>query len=466
MVVLHMMGKKSGQMSMAIIDMESMIPEGHLLKKISQAINFQFIYDLAKPYYAQNGRPSIDPVSMIKMLLVGYLYGIRSERKLVEEVTLNIGYRWFCGFELTDRIPEHSLFSQNRRRRFGDNMILKDIFNTIIIRCIQEGIVTGEEVVSDGSFLPGNVSTKSMVKMTQTVIRSTVKYMDALDQELCELPGYRKPIETIEEKTIIKSSTDIDCGYIQQERKKGMGYLTEMTVDVKHGIITGVDCYAANRRESDIILEHIMSQMQNTGIVINKIALDAGYDVGAVHRGLELLGITDYCCPREMHNNALKKGFDYDAKRDCFKCAKGKQLNFYRIIYKQQNYYRLYRIPRKACADCERLKHCCTDKWAVRINASAFYPAYYANRQRSQTKEYLAMKRLRSIWSEGTFAALKNQHNLKRIRKRGILRATEECLFSALALNLKRIVGTISASYQFFAYLTTCCFRDLTAFSA
>jgi IS5 family transposase len=248
---------------------------------------------------------------MIKMLLVGYLYGIRSERKLEEEITLNIAYRWFCGFDITDRIPDHSLFSQNRRRRFADNGLLREIFNTIVIRCIENGVVTGERVVSDGSFLPANVAVSSKVETVRQVQKSTVKYMDALDEELSGLPGYREPVDTTVEKIHLTSSTDPECGYIHQDLKRGLGYLAEMTVDTKHGIITGVDCYPANRRESDIILEHITKQIESTDIAIQAVGIDAGYDIGAVHRGFELLGITDYCCPREMHNNALKKGFTY-----------------------------------------------------------------------------------------------------------------------------------------------------------
>lgn len=440
-----MMGRKSQQLQMIILDMDQIIPKNHLLQKISDIVSFDFIYQKTEQYYSKVGRPSIDPVCMIKMLLVGYLYGVKSERQLEEEVMLNIAYRWFCGFDLNDRIPDHSTFSQNRRRRFKDSQIFREIFNEIILQCIEKGLVTGDKVVSDGSFIPANVAWSSKVEIKAAIEQSTVKYMDVLDEDLRNLPGYEEPVPNIIEKIILKSSTDPECGYIHQDRKKGLGYLTEMTVDTKHGIITGVDCYPANIRESDIILEHLKRQMDETGIRIKEIALDAGYDVGAVHRGCELLGITDYCSIREIHNNAMKKGFRYDSKNDMFVCEKGKNLTFAQISYKRssQNYYRLYRILRKECNSCERLGHCAVDKGSIRINASGFYPAYYANRKRYETEKYKIMKRLRSIWSEGTFAALKNQHNLNRAKKRGIHCISEECLLSALALNLKRMVKAV-----------------------
>lgn len=112
-----MMGRQSGQLSMVVMDLSELIPDDHLLRRISRVISFDFIYEILEPYYPPNGRPLVDPVSMFKMLLVGYLYGIKSERRLVQEVQLNIAYRWFCGFELSDRIPDHSTFSKTRQRK-------------------------------------------------------------------------------------------------------------------------------------------------------------------------------------------------------------------------------------------------------------------------------------------------------------------------------------------------------------
>ncbi len=149
---------------MLFIDINELVLENHLLKQIDRIVDFAFIYELAGPYYATKGRKSIDPVTLIKMLLIGYLYGIKSERQLVEDVQLNIAYRWFCGLELSDKVPEHSLFSQNRRRRFHDNTLFKDVFNQIIVKCKEQGIVTGENVVSDGSFIPANVSGNSKAR--------------------------------------------------------------------------------------------------------------------------------------------------------------------------------------------------------------------------------------------------------------------------------------------------------------
>lgn len=127
-----MMGKQNGQIQMVILDIDSMIPQNHLLRQIKDYVNFDFIYEKAFPYYSHVGRKSIDPVILIKMLLIGYLYGIKSERRLDEEVSLNLAYRWFCGLDLMHRVPDHSTFSQNRKRRFKDASIFREIFNVVL----------------------------------------------------------------------------------------------------------------------------------------------------------------------------------------------------------------------------------------------------------------------------------------------------------------------------------------------
>ena len=463
-----MMGKKETQMQIIVIDIETVVPENHLLKKIAKAIDFNFIYELIAPYYSSVGRKSIDPVSLIKMLLVGFLYGIKSERRLVDEVGLNLAYRWFCGFDLTDKIPNHSLFSQNRKRRFTDSKIYRNIFNQVVRLCIEKGIVTGEKAVSDGTFIPANVSNGSLLEFVQEVEKSAVHYLDALDDELRREIGYTEPVPVIEKKKILKSSTDLDCGYIDQEHKKGLGYMSEMTVDTQHGIILGVDCFPANQRESSIILKHIEKIKNDTGVTINKVGLDAGYDVGAVHRGLELLGATGYVSCIDFSYDILKREAKYLPESDCFECPAGKRINFVKISYKKptRNYYRLYRMStadRKNCLSCDRFRECQLSYTAARICASAYYPAFYRNRQRYETSEYKAMKRLRSIWAEGTFAALKREHNLSMMKKRGLYRATEECLLSALALNLKRIVKALDTSLNSLFYLILTFFLHLLA---
>lgn len=168
-----MMGHQSRQMAMIFVDIESLIPETHLLRTIERMVSFDFIYDLLAPYYPATGRPSVDPVSMFKMLLIGYLYGIKSERRLVEEVQLNIAYRWFCGFELDDTIPNHSTFSKTRTRKWQQSDLFQKAFYEIVKQCIDSGLIDGEAMAADGSYIPANVSRESWINVETEVEQST-----------------------------------------------------------------------------------------------------------------------------------------------------------------------------------------------------------------------------------------------------------------------------------------------------
>ena len=255
-----MMGQQSGQISMLVLDIEELIPEIYLLWKINQSVSFDFIYDLAAPHYPANGRPSVDPVSMIKMLLVGYLYGIKSECRFVQEIQLNIGYRWLCGFELGEKIPDHSTFSKTGVRKWYESGFFRQTFLEIIRRCIERKLIDGKEMASDGNFIPSEVFRNSWIDAEGEIEQSMLSYLDNLDQKLTSQPGFKTPPKHTITKKITTSITDPECGYIHHGSKRGVGYLMEATVDCKHGIITGVDVFPANEKESLLVLRHLERQ--------------------------------------------------------------------------------------------------------------------------------------------------------------------------------------------------------------
>ena len=440
-----MMGRQSRQMAMVFVDMASLIPENHLLRKIDGMVSFDFIYGLLAPYYSATGRPSVDPVSMFKMLLVGYLYGIKSERRLVEEIRLNIAYRWFCGFELDDAIPDHSTFSKTRTRKWQQSGLFQNAFYEIVKQCIACGLIDGKAMAADGSYIPANVSRESWVDVETEVEQSMQSYLDALDEELSQQPGFKKPPERTIKKRRTTSRTDPDSGYINHGNKRGIGYLMEATVDCKHGILTGVDVYPANEKESLLVLRHLEQQIK-LGVPMNQLALDRGYDTGAVHRGLELLGVTGYIPAIQFPNAPEKYGFSYNPQRDAFICPEGVGLTYHRLNCNQSTgkYLRCYQIEDDACKHCVK-RPSCFDKAGIRrrVLASSCYPAFFRGHQRVGTPEFLSMMRLRKIWAEGSFSVLKREHCISKIRKRGILAATEECLLAAMALNLKRMASAV-----------------------
>ena len=172
-------------------------------------------------------------------------------------------------------------------------------------RCVKSGVVDGKEPAADGTYLPANVSKESWMDTEVEAELSMQSYLDRLDEELSKQPGFKRPpVKTIRKRRTT-SKTDPDSGCINHGKKSGIGYLMETTVDCKYGIITGVDVYPANEKESLLVLRHLERQIQN-GVPMQNIALDRGYDTGAVHRGLELLGITGYIPAIQFSNSPEK----------------------------------------------------------------------------------------------------------------------------------------------------------------
>ena len=185
-----------------LVNIEDLVEANHFLRKLDKAINFDFVYEIVEPLYSNKGRPSIDPVVLIKMLLLGYLYGIDSERKLEENVKYNIAYRWYLGLDLNDPVPDHSTFSQNRRRRFKGQEMFRKIFEQIVWKCYESGLVKGENVVMDSTHLKANADNYNNVPVE--VIRTPKAYWDDLNQ--AEL--------TPEETVKLKNQYDPEAGYM------------------------------------------------------------------------------------------------------------------------------------------------------------------------------------------------------------------------------------------------------------
>lgn len=175
--------RREKQEKIDLVILEQMIPEEHLLRKIDREVDFGFIHKLCAPLYcADNGRPAIDPEILFRMLFIGYLYEIKSEARLEEEVNYNMAYKWFCGLELTEKAPDATTISQNRRRRFRENDIAEKIFNEILQQCIAKGLVGGAILYTDSTHI--KVKTNKHKKRLVEVAEAPKVYMKELDAQV------------------------------------------------------------------------------------------------------------------------------------------------------------------------------------------------------------------------------------------------------------------------------------------
>jgi transposase/DNA-binding MarR family transcriptional regulator len=156
--------------------LEDQVPENHLLRLIDKHISFEFVREQLKSSYSESGRPSIDPELLLRILLIGYLYGITSERKLVEELRMHLAWRWFTGLSFDQEIPHHSTFSKNRHGRFQESKLFEELFERIVRQCMEVGLVQGQELSVDGSFVEANAAKESRVPRQQLVEAAQVHY--------------------------------------------------------------------------------------------------------------------------------------------------------------------------------------------------------------------------------------------------------------------------------------------------
>ena len=453
------MSRSEGQqLKLHCITIEDLVPEDHFLRKLEKVVDFSFIYDEVRELYCENnGRRSTDPVVLVKYLLVGYLYGIESERRIEQETQVNNAYRWFLGLDIDDRAPDHSTISQNRRRRFNGENLYRRLFERVLMMCMEKGLLDGKLILTDSTHVKANASRKSEYRIL--VEKETAWYMERLDryeqQERMYLEQaglippkrirYRKKAEPKQvEKRI--SATDPEAGMLTRPGKpEGMHYLDHQSVDAKNGIIVDVAVTPGNVTDATPYLDRVEYMREHIGLGIEAVGVDSAYDISLVHQELmekNIRIVTPANDEVPTYKAELKKeDFTYDEKRDCFLCPMGKDLPLRRLQRSENNITREYRADRKDCRDCPIRSKCLTASQPCRrIQVNIFEDAVKKNHEGDGTPEHKAVLDLRQIWCEGTFAAQKARHNLRRLFRRGLEAAEDHCLLSATALNLKRMV--------------------------
>ena len=240
--------------------LERHIPEDHLLRRIDQFLDFDQIHKHLQPFYSHTGRPSVDPELLLRMLLVGYCYGIRSERQLCDEVNFNLAYRWFCRLGLEDKVPDHSTFSKNRHGRFRDSDLLRLTFDTVVRRCIEEGLVKGEGFAIDASLVQADVNRQRAVSRgepidwgpSKTQSRPVRKYLEALEANAVPKP---------EPKSI--SLTDPAARWTALKGPAQFAYSNNAMVDVSSGVTVDVEATPAYRIDEVNSTRTLLDRIQN-----------------------------------------------------------------------------------------------------------------------------------------------------------------------------------------------------------
>jgi transposase len=449
-----MMGRLDDRQQPLFYDfcLDDHVPQDHLLRQIATVLDLSEVRQKLAPYYSAMGRPSIDPELMIRMLLIGYLYGIRSERRLVEEVHLNLAYRWFCGLGLTGEVPERSSFSKTRHGRFRESDAFRMVFESVLQACLRAGLVSGETFATDASVIEADARVARRTEGKEppdvwdnpaNVTRPVREYLDALDKAagLAALPGESpQPPKSL-------SLTDPQAALTSKGKSKiAFAYGTNYLIDTKAAIIVDVEA-SPSRWTAEVAATRTMIDRTKSRFDLQpkKLAADTAYGSGGnlawlMERGIEPhIPILD----RTSQTNGVftRNDFTFDRTINAYICPGGKHLP---LVHDRGTGTLIYRASTRDCGSCP-LKPQCTAGACRTLSVNAHEEVRQHVASLARTEAFKKSARLRRK-VEMCFAHLKRHLNFRRLRLRGMTGARDECTLAAIAQNLRKLVRMIGGS--------------------
>ena len=446
--------KKRDQIQMFC--MEDLIPEDHLLRLIDKAIDWNFIYNLVEDKYCHdNGRPSMDPVMLIKIPFIQYLYGIRSMRQTIKEIEVNVAYRWFLGLDMLDKVPHFSTFGKNYSRRFKDTDLFEQIFSHILEECYKFRLVDPTEVFVDATHVKARANGHKMRK--RIAKQEALFYEDMLKKEINEdrAAHGKKPLKdkdddntpssgngSSKEKEIKESTTDPDSGWFHKgEHKEVFAYAVETACD-KHGWILGYTISPGNLHDSRTF-KGLYDKISDIGI--NTLIADAGYKTPAIAKLLLDDGIKPlfpYKSPMTKDGFFKKSDFVYDEYYDYVICPNDQHLEYSTT---NKDGYREYKSNGHICKGCPYLSQCTNSQNHVKVFTRHIWEDYMETCE--DIRHTLGMKDLykkRKETIERLFGTAKENHGFRYTQMYGKARMEMKVGMTFACLNLKKLARILN----------------------
>ena len=440
------MGRQTGVQSQLfyLFNLEERIPESHLLRRLNPVV-LQVLADLREklaPFYSEIGRPSIDPELMIRMLIVGYCYGIRFERRLCEEVEMHLAYRWFCRLDLDDRVPDHSTFSVNRHGRFRDSDILRHVFEAVVRACMDAGLVKGDGFAVDASVIEADASRyhgKAPDEIDWSLparqTRAVAEFLTALDDEDPDadrkLPKAISPVDPCSAWTA-KANKRVQFGY-------GLNYL----IDIESAIIVDVEATPA-RTYDEVVATKVMIKRtdERIGLKPKRLAADTAYGSAKFLSWLIGTGITPHIPVwdkgRREDGTFSRSDFAFDKERNVYVCPAGKLLTTTGRVHDGRTI--LYLASTRDCGSCPIKPQCTPNMTFRKIPRDVHEDARDEARALMGTPSFVKSRDERKK-VEMRFAHLKTHHRFERMRLRGLSGARDEFHLAAIVQNLKTLAN-------------------------
>jgi transposase len=433
-------------------NLERHVPSTHMLRSIDRFVDLSDIRAHLAPFYSSTGRPSVDPELMIRMLIIGYSFGIRSERRLCEEVHLNLAYRWFCRLGLEGEVPDHSTFSKNRHGRFRDSDLLRYVFERTVHRCMEEGLVGGEGFAVDASLIKADANRQKSVEGAKGLPPEATSR--AIDEYLAVLDDAAFGAATEVTPKFISPADPASRWTGAHGGQAFFAYSTNYLIDLDHAVIVDVETTTAIRQAEVGAAKTMIERVEDRfGLYPERLAADAAYGSAenlewlVNERGIEP-HIPVFDKSERKDGTFSRADFSFDHETDAYTCPGGKQL---------RRYHRTFAIPRtgvrkdnsigyraiaRDCAACVMKPRCCPNSSARKVTRSIYEGARDLARDIAKTDAYVTSRRERKK-VEMLFAHLKRILKLDRLRLRGPCGAKDEFHLAAAAQNLRKLAKLI-----------------------
>jgi transposase len=461
-----MMGQRSGNQDRLFysFNLDEHVPADHMLRSIDRYLDLTDLHKHLEAYYSHTGRPSVDPELMIRMLLVGYCFGIRSERRLCEEVHLNLAYRWFCRLGLEERIPDHSSFSKNRHGRFRESDVFRHVFEGVVQRCMTEGLVRGEGFAVDASIVKADANRRRGVPSEEGIdwsnpqlgTRAVREYLQALEEE-GQIGTTPKNISLTDPGARWTAAPGCPAFF---------AYSTNYLVDIHAGVIVDVEATSAHRTEENDATQKMIERVEERfDLKPQRLIGDTAYGTAAMLNWLVNEKQIEPHVPVWDHTPRTDEtlpssDFKWDEQRNEYRCPQGYALRTdwrpFKIarshITKEDSI--IYRSRQSDCARCPMKSRCCPQTPIRKIRRSIHEAARDVARALAKTRRYKQSRNDRKK-VEVLFAHLKRILKLDRLRLRGPSGAHDEFLLAATAQNLRRLAKSLHPSPQRAAFGVT-----------
>ena len=443
-----MMGRSSQDQEQLFysFNLEAVVPDDHQVRAIAGVLDLSWLRTELAPYYSHTGRPSIDPELMIRMLILGYVFAIRSERALCREVQLNLAYRWFCGLGIEDKIPDHSAFTRVRNERFCNHDVFRVVFERVVSSCIKAGLVGGKGFAVDASLIaadankcrstPGDEWSHDIDPITAR--RAVRDYLANLDE-----PAWGAATDVVPK---FVAPADPAAQWTGALRNAAFfAYADNYLIDVKFGIIMDVEASRAIRQAEVGASQTMITRTEATfGLKPDWLVADTAYGSAPnLHFLVDEKSITPHIpvIDKSQRDDGTfsRQDFSYDKERDCYVCLKGKVLPRSSGSRGSRGDDMISYFSRVAdCRDCPLKSRCCPNSPSRKITRHIYEAARDVARAIAKTPAY-EQTRCDRKKVEMLFAHLKRILRLGRLRLRGPAGAQFEFTLAAIAQNLRRI---------------------------